>query len=143
MNLGMPEMIFIFLIALIIFGPKKLPEIGRQVGRALTEFKRASNEFKSQLEAEVRELEFEQNQIAPPPIPPSPEGAIAHEGNAWRDTSFDSADSGETSHGDGSASSESSAAASSAAAGQSATSNPHAPDPPTRNPDSVSQGYDA
>ena len=45
MNLGFPEMLFIFLLALIIFGPKKLPEIGRQIGRALNELRRASNEF--------------------------------------------------------------------------------------------------
>ena len=60
MNLGFPEMIFIFLLALIIFGPKKLPEIGRQIGRAMAEFKRASNEFKSQLETEMRQLEIEE-----------------------------------------------------------------------------------
>jgi TatA/E family protein of Tat protein translocase len=58
MNLGMPEMIFIFLLALIIFGPKKLPEIGRQFGRALAEFKRASDDFKSQLETEIRQIEL-------------------------------------------------------------------------------------
>jgi sec-independent protein translocase protein TatB len=62
MNLGMPEMIFIFLLALIIFGPKKLPEIGRQIGRALTEFKRASNEFKIQIEDEIRQLEYDEQQ---------------------------------------------------------------------------------
>ena len=54
MNLGFPEMIFLFLFALILFGPKKLPEIGRQIGRALNEFKRASNEFKAQIESEIR-----------------------------------------------------------------------------------------
>jgi TatA/E family protein of Tat protein translocase len=58
MNLGLPEMIFIFLMALIIFGPKKLPEIGRQIGRALNEFKRASNEFKSQIESEISNLDI-------------------------------------------------------------------------------------
>ena len=58
MNLGMPEMIFIFLIALLIFGPRKLPEIGRQVGKFMSEFRRASNEFKYQLEDEVRQLEL-------------------------------------------------------------------------------------
>ena len=63
MNLGLTEMIFIFLLALIIFGPKKLPEIGRQIGKALAEFKKASNEFKWQLEAEMRNLEAETNQI--------------------------------------------------------------------------------
>jgi sec-independent protein translocase protein TatB len=59
MNLGFSEMAFIFILALIIFGPKKLPEIGRQIGKALAEFKRASNEFKWQLEAEMRAIEAE------------------------------------------------------------------------------------
>jgi TatA/E family protein of Tat protein translocase len=79
MNLGFPEMIFIFLLALIIFGPKKLPEIGRQIGRALNEFKRASNEFKSQIESEISQLEVEPNrQILPPSDPPV--GAVATSG---------------------------------------------------------------
>jgi sec-independent protein translocase protein TatB len=60
MNLGFSEMIFIFLLALLLFGPKKLPEIGRQIGKALAEFKRASNEFKSQLETEMRQIEIEE-----------------------------------------------------------------------------------
>ena len=50
-------MMFIFVLALIIFGPKKLPEIGRQIGRALNEFKRASNEFKSQIESEIGHID--------------------------------------------------------------------------------------
>ncbi len=76
MNLGFPEMIFLFLLALLIFGPKKLPEIGRQIGRALNEFKRASNEFKSQIESEISSLENEPvRQILPPPEPP--QGAVA------------------------------------------------------------------
>jgi TatA/E family protein of Tat protein translocase len=70
MNLGMPEMIFIFLLALIIFGPKKLPEIGRQIGRALNEFKRASNEFKAQIETEINKLEVEDRQTILPPAEP-------------------------------------------------------------------------
>jgi TatA/E family protein of Tat protein translocase len=72
MNLGLPEMIFIFVIALIIFGPKKLPEIGRQVGRALNEFKRASNEFKAQIESEISQLDADtaSRQIRPPAEPP-------------------------------------------------------------------------
>jgi sec-independent protein translocase protein TatB len=68
MNLGFPEMMFIFILALILFGPKKLPEIGRQVGRGLSEFKRASREFQMQIEDEVRKLEYEvdvKNTIAP------------------------------------------------------------------------------
>jgi len=75
MNLGFPEMIFIFLLALIIFGPKKLPEIGRQIGKALNEFKRASNEFKAQIESEISHLDVENHQILPPAEPPA--GAIA------------------------------------------------------------------
>jgi sec-independent protein translocase protein TatB len=59
MNLGFSEMAFIFLLALIIFGPKKLPEIARQIGKVLAEFKRASNEFKWQLDAEMRQIEAE------------------------------------------------------------------------------------
>jgi len=59
MNLGFTEMAFIFILALIIFGPKKLPEIGRQIGKFMAEFKRASNEFKWQLEAEMRQIEAE------------------------------------------------------------------------------------
>src|SRR5512146_2199358 len=59
MNLGFPEMLFIFVLALIIFGPKKLPEIGRQIGKAMAEFKRASNEFKYQLDTEIRQMETE------------------------------------------------------------------------------------
>jgi TatA/E family protein of Tat protein translocase len=77
MNLGFPEMIFIFLLALIIFGPKKLPEIGRQIGRALNEFKRASNEFKAQIESEISQLDVTdtKNQILPPATPPA--GTVA------------------------------------------------------------------
>src|SRR3954469_17495151 len=60
MNLGMPEMIFLAFLGLLLFGPKKLPEIGRQLGKAMAEFKRASNEFQSQLNEEVRQLELEE-----------------------------------------------------------------------------------
>ena len=67
MNLGFPEMIFLFFFALILFGPKKLPEIGRQIGRALNEFKRASNEFRSQIEAEISQLDVEPKQEILPP----------------------------------------------------------------------------
>jgi len=60
MNLGLPEMIFIFLLALIIFGPKKLPEIGRQIGKVMNDIKRASNDFKSQIESEMSNMEFDE-----------------------------------------------------------------------------------
>ena len=53
-SIGMPELIIIFVIALIIFGPRKLPELGRSLGKSLAEFKKASNELKSTLEEEIR-----------------------------------------------------------------------------------------
>ncbi len=53
MNLGLPEMMIIFILALLLFGPKKLPEIGRTLGRAMSEFRRATDDLKSSLEREV------------------------------------------------------------------------------------------
>ncbi len=60
MNLGMPEMLFIGLLALLIFGPRKLPEIAREVGKFMAEFKRAGNEFKHQIESEIQQIELEE-----------------------------------------------------------------------------------
>jgi len=54
------DSIFIFLLALVLFGPKKLPEIGRTVGKLLAEFRRASNEFKFQIQEELRNMEDEE-----------------------------------------------------------------------------------
>ena len=74
MNLGMPEMIFIFLLALVVVGPRKLPELGRQLGKFLAEFKRASDDFKNQLEAEMLNIELEErakkNQEGAKVLPP-------------------------------------------------------------------------
>jgi sec-independent protein translocase protein TatA len=53
-SIGMPELIIIFVIALIIFGPRKLPELGRSLGKSINEFKRASNELKNTLDEEIR-----------------------------------------------------------------------------------------
>ena len=58
-SLGMQEMIFIFVLALLIFGPKKLPELGRTFGKALTEFRRASSELKTTFDREMANLERE------------------------------------------------------------------------------------
>lgn len=61
--IGFPEMLIILVIALVVFGPRKLPELGRSLGRSLNEFKRASNELKSTLEDEIR-IEEQQEQRA-------------------------------------------------------------------------------
>ena len=53
-SIGMPELLIIFVIALIIFGPRKLPELGKSLGRSLSEFKRASNDLRNTLEEEIR-----------------------------------------------------------------------------------------
>jgi TatA/E family protein of Tat protein translocase len=78
-NLGMPELILILALALLLFGPKKLPEIGRQVGKALGEFKRTSNELKRTIEDEMDRATKD-----PPPdeTPPSrsPGGTTPPEG---------------------------------------------------------------
>jgi sec-independent protein translocase protein TatB len=63
------ETIFLFFLALIIFGPKKLPEIARQVGKFMNEFRRASNEFKAQIEQEIAHLEVEKRPTILPPNP--------------------------------------------------------------------------
>jgi len=66
MNFGFSgEMVFIFFLALILFGPKKMPEIGRQVARFLGEFRRASNEFRSQIESEINALDNSGNTARP------------------------------------------------------------------------------
>ena len=52
--IGFPEMLVILVVALIIFGPRKLPELGRSLGRSINEFKRASNELRNTLEEEIR-----------------------------------------------------------------------------------------
>lgn len=53
-SLGFPELMLIFVVALIIFGPRRLPEIGKSIGKALGEFRRATTELKTTLEEEVR-----------------------------------------------------------------------------------------
>jgi sec-independent protein translocase protein TatB len=73
--MGFSETIFLFLLALVIFGPKKLPEIARQVGKALNEFRRASNEFRAQIESEISQLETENHQQILPPSQPA-KGAV-------------------------------------------------------------------
>jgi TatA/E family protein of Tat protein translocase len=64
----MPELIVIFVIALIVFGPKKLPDLGKSLGKSIAEFKRASNELRNTLEEEVR-LEERKAALASPATP--------------------------------------------------------------------------
>jgi len=69
--IGMPEMLVILVIALLIFGPRKLPELGKSLGRSLAEFKRSSNELRNTLEEEVRiDEQREQAARVAPPQPP-------------------------------------------------------------------------
>lgn len=65
MNIGAPELLFILILALLIFGPKKLPEVGRTIGRGLGEFRRASNDLKRTIEREMDEAE------TPPVVTPT------------------------------------------------------------------------
>ncbi len=90
-SIGMPELIIILVIALIIFGPRKLPEIGRSLGKSIGEFKKASNELRSTLDEEIRFEEQRDQRAAirneqdtaisaaatppsatPPPVTPAP-----------------------------------------------------------------------
>ena len=63
--IGIPEMIIIAVVALIFFGPRKLPELGRSLGKSLAEFKRASNDLKNSLDDEIRQ---EERRTAPPAL---------------------------------------------------------------------------
>jgi sec-independent protein translocase protein TatA len=60
---GVQEMVVIFLVALVLFGPKKLPELGKTIGKAITEFRRAQSELKATFETHMRELEKESESI--------------------------------------------------------------------------------
>jgi TatA/E family protein of Tat protein translocase len=62
-TLGVQEMVVIFLVALVLFGPKKLPELGRTIGKALTEFRRASSDLKATFEREMQTLDRENQSL--------------------------------------------------------------------------------
>ena len=68
-SLGMPEILIILVIALIVFGPRKLPELGKTLGKSLAQFRRASEDFKRQWEDEVT---IERQRLEAPPTPPPP-----------------------------------------------------------------------
>jgi sec-independent protein translocase protein TatA len=56
-GLGIPELIVIFVIALVVFGPKKLPDLGKSIGRAMSEFKKAQQEFQESVQSEMKEVQ--------------------------------------------------------------------------------------
>jgi sec-independent protein translocase protein TatA len=60
---GMPQILIILAIALIIFGPQKLPELARTLGKALADFKRAANDFKSSIEEEAQNEEAQERAL--------------------------------------------------------------------------------
>ncbi len=61
-SLSIPDTLFLFVVALVVFGPKRLPEIGKQIGKLVFEFRRASNDFKLQIEEELRLSEQQEKQ---------------------------------------------------------------------------------
>ena len=95
-SIGMPEMIIILVVALIVFGPRKLPELGKSLGRSLNEFKKASNELRNTLEEELKVEEKEQREMvqaeqtsainAAAPVPGSDADLAAHPTTPAADT---------------------------------------------------------
>lgn len=71
-SIGIPELLVILTIALIVFGPRKLPELGRSLGRSLNEFKRASNELRNTLDEEIRIEDAKSAERQKPPESPVP-----------------------------------------------------------------------
>jgi TatA/E family protein of Tat protein translocase len=86
--IGMPELVVIMFLALLIFGPRKLPELGRSLGKSLGEFKRASNELRNTLDEEIRieEQRSAERQRTPEPqhstTPPDEAGIPRETGSA-------------------------------------------------------------
>lgn len=78
-GIGLPELIIILIVALIVFGPRKLPDLAKSLGRGMAEFKKASDEFKSSIESDLR-VDLEKDEPAPSRPPsetaPTPEPAI-------------------------------------------------------------------
>lgn len=76
-SLGLPEIIFILVLALLIFGPRKLPEIGKTLGRALGEFRRATTDLKRTFDSELSSEEFRNPMGKPAPSKPVPRETVA------------------------------------------------------------------
>ena len=80
-SIGMQELIIIFVVALIIFGPRRLPDLGKSLGKSIAEFKRASNELRNTLEDEIRVDEQRQAKVADVPTPATPPSASVPTGD--------------------------------------------------------------
>jgi sec-independent protein translocase protein TatA len=65
-NIGFPELVVIFIVALLVFGPRKLPELGRSLGRGISEFRRASSDLKTSIEREIENADVEAAIIGKP-----------------------------------------------------------------------------
>jgi len=84
--IGLPEMLIILVVALIFFGPRKLPELGRSLGRSINEFKRASNDLRNTLDDEIRAEERKAPAVNPTdpanlPSPAAPETVARGQGS--------------------------------------------------------------
>jgi sec-independent protein translocase protein TatA len=84
-SIGMPELIIILVIALIIFGPRKLPELGKSLGRSLNEFKKASNDLQNTLEQEIK-IEEQKEAAAKAPTPAPVAEVVPNDTEAPRET---------------------------------------------------------
>jgi TatA/E family protein of Tat protein translocase len=79
-GIGIPELIVIFIVALLVFGPKRLPEVGKALGRGLAEFKKATEELKGEISTEIEEIEKQTKEVTHFPysfVPPK--GGEAHD----------------------------------------------------------------
>ena len=76
--LGIPELILIFVVALVFFGPRKLPELGRSLGKSINEFKKASNDLRSTLDDEIRNEERRTAAIPAVTAPPAEPTEAVH-----------------------------------------------------------------
>ena len=81
-SIGMPELIIILVIALIIFGPRKLPELGKSLGRSLNEFKKASQDLQNTLEQEIKIEEQKETQAKITPVTPIDTPAVVVDADA-------------------------------------------------------------
>ena len=87
--LGFPELVVIFVVALIVFGPRKLPELGRSLGKGISEFKRASNDLRATLDSEIREEERRAPPARPAPTILPPQETPAATGSSVESKDFE------------------------------------------------------